>query len=132
MKEVLADTGPLYASAVQSDQFHERTRVDLRRLVAEDRNIIVIYPTLFETYRLILIRTALPYAHTWLANMMRRVTMINPLDADYADAINEVHRYPDQPISLADALLGVVSVRMSLPIWTYDHHFDVMRVSVWR
>lgn len=132
MNGVLVDTGPLYASAVQSDQYHKRTRLDLRRLSAADSNLIVVYPALFESYRLILSRASLSNGQTWLATFASRITMVNPLDPDYAEAITVMRRYPDQSISLADALLGVVSARLSLPVWAYDHHFDVMRVPVWR
>lgn len=31
-----------------------------------------------------------------------------------------------------DALVAVVSDRLSVPVWTCDHDFDVMGVSVWR
>jgi len=30
------------------------------------------------------------------------------------------------------ATLAALSARLNAPIWTYDHHFDVMRVKVWR
>ena len=43
-----------------------------------------------------------------------------------------ITHYPDQPITLFDALLAVMSERFDLPVWTFDHHFDVMRVAVWR
>lgn len=41
-------------------------------------------------------------------------------------------RYPDQSITLFDAILAVLSDRLALPIWTFDHHFDVMGSDVWR
>ena len=41
-------------------------------------------------------------------------------------------RYRDQDLSLFDAIAAVVSERLSLPVWTYDHHFDVIRADVWR
>ncbi len=41
-------------------------------------------------------------------------------------------RYQDQDLSLFDAIAAVVSERLSLPVWTYDYHFEVMRVEVWR
>jgi hypothetical protein len=30
------------------------------------------------------------------------------------------------------AVTAVVGRRLSMPVWTYDHHFDVVRVEVWR
>jgi len=31
-----------------------------------------------------------------------------------------------------DAVTAVVGRRLRMPVWTYDHHFDVVRVEVWR
>jgi predicted nucleic acid-binding protein len=31
-----------------------------------------------------------------------------------------------------DAVTAVLARRLELPVWTYDHHFDVMRIAVWR
>lgn len=39
---------------------------------------------------------------------------------------------PDQAITLFDATLAVLASRLKLEVWTYDHHFDVMRAKVWR
>lgn len=41
-------------------------------------------------------------------------------------------RFPDQRITLCDAVTAVLSKRLILPVWTYDYHFDVMQVPVWR
>ena len=41
-------------------------------------------------------------------------------------------RYPDQDISLADAVNAEISERLGVTVWTYDHHFDVMGTGVWR
>jgi predicted nucleic acid-binding protein len=35
-------------------------------------------------------------------------------------------------LSLFDAIAAVVGERLSLAVWTYDYHFDVMRTEVWR
>jgi hypothetical protein len=40
--------------------------------------------------------------------------------------------YPDQSITLFDAILATLASPLSLPVWTYDHHCDTMRVDVWR
>jgi predicted nucleic acid-binding protein len=41
-------------------------------------------------------------------------------------------RCSDQPITLFDALLATLSAELSLPVWTYDKHFDVMKAEIWR
>lgn len=43
-----------------------------------------------------------------------------------------VLRYSDQDISLADAVVAEISDRLEIPVWTFDHHFAVMGVRVWR
>jgi predicted nucleic acid-binding protein len=43
-----------------------------------------------------------------------------------------VHALPDQRITLFDATIAAVAANLGLEVWTYNHHFDVMRVPVWR
>lgn len=43
-----------------------------------------------------------------------------------------VGRYPDQSITLFYATLAVVTLRMGLAVWTYDHHLDTMQGAIWR
>lgn len=92
----------------------------------------VAYTTLLEAYGLILRRTRPPVAHSWLDEVTARAALINPSPEDYRQAAERVRHYPDQPITLFDAVAAVLSERLGLPVWTYDHHFDVMGVSVWR
>ena len=64
---------------------------------------------------------------------MGRVSyIIAPEAEDVAAAMQLPSRYRDQPITLFDAILAVMSDRLALPVWTFDFHFDVMQVSVWR
>ena len=58
--------------------------------------------------------------------------MINPEPEDYLASAALLDRYPDQRITLADGVVAVLSRRYSLPVWTYDHHFDVKASMVWR
>lgn len=51
---------------------------------------------------------------------------------DYFRAAQTVRSFEDQPLTLVDAVLAQLSMRLSAPVWTYDHHFDVMGVTVWR
>lgn len=132
MKPVLVDSGPLYAIAIGSDQFHDQAMDELARLVAASTPLLVPYPILFEAYGLILKRTRLPVARLWLSQLVDVVEYLNLAEADYDDAALLVQRYPDQPFTLFDTVPGVMSKRLSLPICTYDHHVDVMGVPVWR
>ena len=53
-----------------------------------------------------------------------------PFLQDYRHAIVRVQSLKDQPITLFDALVATLGRRLGLEVWTYDHHFDVIRVAV--
>lgn len=131
MNAVLPDTGPLYAATVASDQYHQRAQREAARLGSGTR-VIIAYPILMETYSLLLRRLTPAVGHAWLAQMRERADLIAPTTADYATATDLVRRYPDQDLSLFDALLAVLSKRFATPVWTFDHHFDTLQVEVWR
>jgi predicted nucleic acid-binding protein len=64
--------------------------------------------------------------------MVEGSVLVNPTADDYGAAATRVRAYPDQPVTLADVVLVVVSVRLQCPVWTYDYHFDLMQAPVWR
>jgi len=43
-----------------------------------------------------------------------------------------VRGYADRRLTLTDLVLATMSVRLVAPVWTYDHHFDLLQVAVWR
>jgi predicted nucleic acid-binding protein len=131
MRAVLADTGPLYALSDPSDQYHARAREQMTRLGAEGYLVAVTYPTISETYTLVLRRLGAHYAHGWIEQLLDGVVAINPEPGDYQKAILLVLRYPDQLITLFDALIAVLAEKMGHPVWSYDHHFDLMRAVRW-
>jgi len=131
MQAVLADTGPLYALSDPSDQYHARAREQMTRLGAEGYLVAVTYPTISETYTLVLSRLGDHYAHGWIQQLLDGVVAINPEPGDYQKAILLVLRYPDQLITLFDALIAVLAEKMGRPVWSYDHHFDLMRAVRW-
>ncbi len=96
--------------------------------------LVVVGPftTLLETYTLLLRRVTPRVAQDWLNEISAQTTLVNPLPGDYHNAIRLVQRYQDQPITLSDGILTNLSTRLSLSIWTFDHHFDLMHASVWR
>ncbi len=128
---VLADTGPLYAATDPDDAHHKRSRRELRRLADENYEIIVAYPTLLEAYTLVLFRLGETAAMRWLEEMAG-AALVNPSADDYRQAVVRVRSLKDQSITLFDALVASLAGRIGLEVWTYDHHFDVMRVGVWR
>ena len=90
------------------------------------------FSTLLEAYTLVLHRLGLRTARTWLAEVLIGTTSLNPTPEDYGEAAARIQAYSDQPLTLFDTVLAVLSERLGLPVWTYDHHFDIMRAPVWR
>lgn len=100
--------------------------------MAERRPIVVPYPILWECSNVVLCHHSVASAHSWLAEIGESVSLVVPTLHDYSAAMVTIARYRDQPISLFDGLLAAISDGLGLPVWTYDHHFDVMGVAVWR
>jgi len=128
---VLADTGPLYAAADPDDALHKRARRELRKLADENREVMVAYPTLLEAYTLVLFRLGENAALHWLEDMAG-AALVNPSAEDYRHALVTVQSLKNQSITLFDALVATLAGRLGLEVWTYDHHFDALRVAVWR
>jgi predicted nucleic acid-binding protein len=130
-RTVLADTGPLYASADPDDSHHKQARQQLQRLGREKDEVIIAYPTLLEAYTLLLFRLGTRHASVWL-DEVGSTSLINPTAEDYRQAITRIQTLKDQPITLFDAVVASISTRLDVAVWTYDYHFDLMRVEVWR
>jgi predicted nucleic acid-binding protein len=130
-RAVLADTGPLYAANDEGDAHHRRALRELRDLTRDGRQVLVAYPILLEAYSLLLYRLGRNAASGWLAEITN-ATFVNPTPADYNRAFATVQTLGDQRVTLVDATVAALATRLGLEVWTYDHHFDVMRVAVWR
>jgi predicted nucleic acid-binding protein len=129
---VLADTGPLYAAVDPSDGQHERAQEDIRRLNSEGLGVTIAYPTLCECYSLVLYKLGTRTAQEWLGEIEGGSSLMNPSPKDFREAGGLMRGYRDQALSMFDAVTAAVSRRLTMPVWTYDHHFDVIRVEVWR
>ncbi len=129
---MLADTGPLYALADPSDQYHARSRTELAAIEARNCTVAVSYATLCETHTLILRRLGGAYARQWLDEMLDGALLLNPETADYSQASAQLRKFPDHPITLIDAVTGALSRRLEIPVWTFDRHFATMRIKLWR
>lgn len=127
---VLADAGPLYAAVDPSDKHHSRALRELRELSRNRLDVIVSFSTLVEAYSLVLHKMGRTIALRWL-DELSDATLINPTPEDYRQAAATVVRFADQPITLFDATVAVLTLRLGAQVWTYDHHFEVMRVPVW-
>lgn len=132
MKRVLADTGPLYALVDSGDGLHVRARGELKRLQREGLGVVVVVPIWLESYTLVMRRMGTSVALRWSAELERGAGTLNPKREDYSEASRRLQRFPDQSITLFDAVLAVVSQQLRWPIWTFDHHFDVLEAAVWR
>ncbi|CAN5254090.1 hypothetical protein BH18ACT10_BH18ACT10_12820 [soil metagenome] len=129
---VLADTGPLYAALDPRDSRFGQAREDMERLNSERLSVAVSIPVLCEGYSLILYRLGTKRAQAWLEEIRSQASMINLSNQDYEVAADLISEYPDQRLSMFDAVTAVQGERLELPVWTYDHHFDILRVGVWR
>jgi predicted nucleic acid-binding protein len=129
---VLADTGPLYALVDPDDQYHERAHTELEKLHRQRLVLAASWSTVTEAYTLVLQRLSVSAAHPWLGELTEGLGLLNPSREDYLEAAARLRRYQDQDISLFDGILAVLSGRLGLQVWTFDYHFDVMGVSVWR
>ena len=129
---VLADTGPLYAARDPSDTYHGRAHDELARLRAQNLKVVVPYPILLESYSLVMHKLGNRQAHALLAEVTSTSILTNPTMEDYRDASVTILPYRNQNLTLFDTVLAAMSDRLEAPVWTFDHHFDVIRVSVWR
>jgi len=129
---VLADTGPLYALADPSDQFHERAHRELEIMVSRNNSVLVVFPVLCEAHTLVLRRLGGRYAADWLSEILSGSLPVNPEANDYLDASVGLRKYSDHPITLVDAVLARMTRRLEAPVWTFDRHFVTMRTSVWK
>lgn len=131
-RTILADTGPLYAAVDPSDDHHERAQGDIDRLNSEGLGVAVPYPVLCECYSLVLYKLGGLTAQGWLEEVEVGSSLVNPTPDDFGEAAGLIRGYRDQALSMFDAVTATMSRRLGLPVWTYDHHFDVLRVEVWR
>jgi predicted nucleic acid-binding protein len=131
-KPVLADTGPLFALADPSDQYHLHAHEQLQRLTAGGRFVAITYLTLSECYTLVFRRLGTAYAHQWIQEVTDGSAMINPEPGDYIQSARLIVAYTDQPLTMFDAVAAAVAERLGLAVWTYDRHFDLMGSKRWQ
>ncbi|NMG60832.1 hypothetical protein E1H12_20555 [Geitlerinema sp. P-1104] len=132
MKAVIADTGPLYAAFDPSDQYHDRAQSELQQLEQQNLNVLIPYSVVWESYSLVMQRLGTPLALQFMDSLELGAEFVHPTSGDHQTAIARVRLYPDQKITLFDALTGAIAQRLQHPVWTYDYHFDVMAIPVWR
>lgn len=128
---VLADTTPLFAAFSPSDQYHDRAQDDLHRLERARIPVAGLTTTVLDGHSLVLFRQGAIAANTWLDAITRSAKPIHPTMEDFEAALLQIPRFPDQRLTIFDAIVYVISDRLRIPIWSYDHHFDVLRANRW-
>lgn len=129
---LILDFYTLYAVVDPDDQYHQRSQSELAKVNREKLAIIVPYPVYIETHKLILQWLGFSPAISFADNIRQTANLINPIDTDYEAAVKLVAKYPDQNITLCDAVTAILANQLKVPVWTYDYHFDVMQTQVWR
>ncbi len=81
---------------------------------------------------MVLYRLGQRSASNWLNDILAGAALVNPTPDDYHEAVHKIQAFADQQITLFDGIIAILAARLGVQVWTYDHHFDVMRVEVWR
>jgi predicted nucleic acid-binding protein len=132
LRAIIADTGLLCAEADRSDQYHQRSRSELLMINREKLTVIVPYPIYLEAHKLVLYASGVQAGIAFAERLALQTNLISPTPEDYQTALRLMSRFTDQQITLFDAFTAVLALQMQLSVWTYDFHFEVMGVPVWR
>ena len=131
---VLLDTGPIYGLLDARDQYHAEALGLFDRLEAEGTPVSVAYPALLEAHRLLLTRpgSSIERAYTRIFGVFDLATVQYPVAADGDSARATLGRFSDQRISLTDATIAAMAVRLGLQAVTFDQrHFGLMGAEVY-
>ena len=132
MRAIIADTTPLYGAIDPSDQYHSRAQAELKRIAEQNLTVIISFPVYVETYNLLLYRLDFEQATYFTQRCLQFNNLINPTEDQYFAAMEKVRQYPDQKITIVDGITAILSQELNLPVWSYDYHFEIMRVKIWR
>jgi predicted nucleic acid-binding protein len=127
LRAIIADTGPLYAAIDPDDQYHTRAQAELKQIESANLIICVPIPVYLEAYTLLRYRLGFTPAINFARDCIEAVHFLNFSQEDCRKAIEKAAQFPDQRITLVDAVTAVLAEEISSPVWTYDYHFDVRR-----
>ena len=116
MKAILADTTPLYGAIDTSDQFHARAQAEIQRIATEKLIVVVSFPVYIETYSLTLYRLGFEQATRFSQNCLESANLLNPTEEQYLKAIKKVQQFPDQTITIVDALTAILADELNIPV----------------
>ena len=91
--------------------------------------MIVPYPIYLEVHKLVLRATGFQAAIAFSNRLAPQTNLLNPTLEDYEAALQFTNCSPDQRITIFDAVTAALAMPMMLPVWTYDFHFEVMRIA---
>lgn len=132
MRGVLLDTGPVYGLLDPRDQYHTEALSLFGRLDEGAVPVQLAYPALLEAHRLMLSRGDPARAHGRIFAIRGRVPVYYPVAADGDAASAILKRFNDQRISLTDATIAAMAVRLGLQVVTFDRrHFGLMGAKVY-
>jgi predicted nucleic acid-binding protein len=128
-KLVLIDTTPLYSLADRQDANHAQALAVFGRMVAEG-GVIAKTPTpvVFELHRLRLYRKPFEPGEALrdVKKILTRFPIIDPEPDDVMLALEELARFPDQRITLTDAVTTCMARRLGARVLTFDRHFALL------
>lgn len=131
---VLLDTGPIYGLLDAHDQYHADALKLFGYLEKWGTIVNLAYPALLEAHRLMLVRAGgdVAKAHTRVAALFEMATVLYPVAADGNNAYMTLERMGDQRISLTDATIAAMAVRLDLRALTFDkRRFELMGAAVY-
>lgn len=124
---LVVDTGPLYAAADRTDDFHGACS---RLLTETDETLAVPAPVLVELWWLTHRRLPPDVFDRFLATVVDgSLTVIDLTEADYRRIRELLRRYEDLPLDFVDAAVVAVAERLDEPkVATLDRRdFSVVR-----
>ena len=133
---MVLDTGPLYALLDDRDGQHSAAVALLDQLEQQNADITCAYPAALETHRLMLTRerVTVEHAHALIADALEIFTPELPTLEDVDAALGSLRSFADQKISLTDATIAAIALRLRAAVLTFDQkarHFELMGAEVY-